>query len=216
MMLKPCQRPRRPLRKRGIVRFEHLLNSTEILLQEYPDSDISLALIARQSDVPLPSIYHFFPNRDAILVALAGRYHAQLDAVARVPLDPPPVTWQDITVRRQRTGAAFLNAHPAALRLFMGAGVGVEVRTLDLEGNTSLANVRTAEFRHWFDCRGVPDLEQLMAISIGIMDGVWAVSWSRHRRITEDYLIESTRACVSYLRCYLPETLAVRSDDRSC
>lgn len=201
------ERVRKPQRQRGIIRFEHLLDSTEALLAERPENDISLALVAEKARVPLPSIYHFFPNRDAILVALAQRYHALLGDMARVALDPPPETWQDIISERQGSGVAFLNAHPSALRLFMGAGVSAEVRTLDLQGNASLARLRAAEFRHWFDCRSIPDLEHRVAISIGIMDGVWAISWSQHQCITDDYLNESIRASVSYLRCYLPEFL---------
>lgn len=200
-------RVRQPQRKRGVVRFQNLLDATETLLTQRPDSDISLALVAEEADVPLPSIYHFFPNKDAILVALAQRYHAQLAEMARAPLDPPPDCWQDIIRRRQRRGVSFLNEHPSALRLFMGAGVSAEVRTLDLQGNAALAALRAEEFRHWFDCAAIPDLEARIAVSIGIMDGVWAMSWSQHRRLTEDYLVESIRASVAYLRCYLPEIL---------
>lgn len=201
---------RKPQRKRGFVRFEHLLDSTEILLTEQPDSDISLPMIASKALVPLPSIYHFFPNKDAILVALAQRYHLRLAEMARVDLDPAPETWQDIIRRRQRGGVAFLNRHPSALRLFMGAGVSAEVRTLDLQGNAALATQRAQEFRHWFDCSGIANLEKYLAVSIGVMDGVWAISWSQHRRITDEFLNESIRASISYLRCYLPEILQPR------
>jgi AcrR family transcriptional regulator len=204
-------RVRQPQRKRGVARFQHLLDATETLLAKQPDSDISLALVAQEANVPLPSIYHFFPNKDAILVALAQRYHAQLAELARAPLDPPPETWQEIVSRRQKSGVRFLNAHPSALRLFMGAGVSAEVRTLDLQGNAALAHLRAQEFRHWFDCSGVCELEEKLAVSIGIMDGVWAISWSQHRRLTDQYLEESIRASIAYLRCYLPEILSRQS-----
>jgi AcrR family transcriptional regulator len=204
-------RVRQPQRKRGIARFHHLLDATEALLTKRPDSDISLALLAQEAGVPLPSIYHFFPNKDAILVALAMRYHEQLAEMAREPLDPPPESWQEIVIRRQKGGVRFLNAHPSALRLFMGAGVSAEVRTLDLDGNAALAQLRAREFRHWFDCRAICDLEARLAVSIGIMDGVWAISWSQHRRLTDAYLAESIRASIAYLRCYLPEILPRRS-----
>lgn len=206
------ERVRKPQRKRGIFRFEHLLDSTEALLAELPDSNISLSLVAEKAGVPLPSIYHFFPNKDSILVALAQRYHAQLSEMARGPLVPSPKSWQDIIHRRQEAGVAFLNQHPSALRLFMGAGVSAEVRTLDLQGNATLACLRAQEFRHWFDCRGIADLEERLAVSIGMMDGVWAISWSQHRLITDDFLAESIRASVAYLRCYLPEILQPRLD----
>ena len=207
----PDGRPhtRQPQRRRGIVRFENLLDATERLLTAHPDSDISLSLVASAAQVPLPSIYHFFPNKDAILVALAQRYHTALAETAHVELDPPPVQWQDIIRRRQCGGAAYLNAHPAALRLFMGAGVSARVRTLDLQGNASLSALRAAEFRHCFDCTSIPGLEHRLAIAIGIMDGIWAISWSEHRRITDAYLAESIRASTAYLRCFLPEILPV-------
>jgi AcrR family transcriptional regulator len=196
-----------PQRKRGIARFEHLLDATEILLVERPDEDISLALVAATANVPLPSIYHFFSNKNAVLVSLAKRYHAALAEMARTDLDPSPKTWQEIIRRRQESGVLFLNTHPSALRLFMGAGVSAQVRTLDLQGNASLSALRATEFRRWFDCSSIVDLEAHLAISIGLMDGIWALSWSRHKRITNSFLEESTRASIAYLRCFLPEIL---------
>jgi AcrR family transcriptional regulator len=200
-------RMRQPQRRRGVIRFEHLLDATEALLAKHPENDISLSLVASAAQVPLPSIYHFFPNKDAILVALAKRYHAALATQAREELDPAPESWQDIVRRRQQGGVLFLNSHPSALRLFMGAGVSAQVRTLDLQGNASLSAVRAAEFRRWFDCTSIPDLELRLAISIGLMDGIWAISWSRHRRITDAFVQESVRASTAYLRCFLPEIL---------
>jgi len=198
---------RLPQRQRGILRFEHLLDATEALLIEFPDEDISLALVASKAEVPLPSIYHFFPNKDAILVALAQRYHVALAEMACEEMNPRPLTWQEIIRWRQQNGVLFLNRHPSALRLFMGAGVSAQVRTLDLQGNASLSALRAAEFRRWFDCSAIADLEEHLAISIGMMDGIWALSWSRHKRVTDAFLEESIRASVAYLRCFLPEIL---------
>lgn len=200
-------RIRQPQRRRGVVRFERLLDGAERLLSEQPERDVNLSLVASAAGVPLSSIYHFFPNKDAILAALARRYHAALAEMAQKSLTPPPEDWQEIVQRRQSAGVQFLNAHPSALRLFMGAGVSAEVRTLDLQGNASLSAIRAAEFRHWFDCTSIPDLESRLAVSLGAMDGIWAISWSQHKRITEEFLAESVRASTAYLRCFLPSIL---------
>lgn len=56
-------RLRRPQPRRGILRFEALLNATEGLLTAYPDSDISQSLAAEAAAVPLPLIYRVFPKR---------------------------------------------------------------------------------------------------------------------------------------------------------
>ncbi|WP_162409267.1 TetR/AcrR family transcriptional regulator [Acuticoccus sediminis] len=204
---------RRPQRRRGQARFEQLLDAAERLLAVPEDRDVSLAMVAEEADVPLPSLYHFFPNRNALLVALAERFIERLGENAHRPLDPPPQRWQDIILRRQRIGADWLNGHPAALRLFMGAGVSVDVRTLDLRGNASLARVRADEFRRWFDCSALPRLDDWMAITIGLTDGIWAISWAEHRRVTDECLAESGAAAVAYLRTYLPEVLARHPQD---
>ncbi|MFK4810974.1 TetR/AcrR family transcriptional regulator [Devosia sp. ZW T5_3] len=202
--------PRRPLRARGVKRVEVLLDATEHLLAYSHNDDISLATIAEQAGVPLPSVYHFFPNRNAALVALAGRYHRDLANLARQPLDPEPSEWQDLIRMRQRNGARYLNRHPAALRLFMGAGVSVEVRHLDLRGNAALAVSRAEDLRQRFDCSGLLNLEFWLAVSIGIMDGIWAISYAEHGTIEDVYVAESSRAAIAYLRCFLPEQLAPR------
>jgi AcrR family transcriptional regulator len=201
---------RGPMRKRGVERYHILLDATADLLADRNEEDISLAQIAERAEVPLASVYHFFPNRNAAFVALAQRYHAAIGVSTRTPFNPPPDTWQQYVERRQRQGAAYLNANPAALRLFMGAGVSVEVRNTDLNGNAELAKLRTAYLCATFDMPNIPDLEQRVAVSIALVDGIWALSYSQHRSITEAYLEESIRAAVTYLRCYLPELVRRR------
>lgn len=201
---------RRPQRTRGFERFSHLLDVTEELLADHTNTDVTLALIAERAEVPLPSVYHFFPNRNAIFVELARRFHEELGSLSRQDIAPPPQRWQDLLLTRQQRGRDYLNAHPAALQLFMGAGVSAEVRTLDLRGNSSLAKLRAQEFRRRFHCPGLADLETWLAVSIGVMDGVWTISYAEHGEITDYYLHEGWRASVAYLRCYLPEDLMTR------
>ena len=203
---------RMPQRLRGKERFAHLLDVTEQLLAEHTDTEVTLASIAEQAGVPLPSVYHFFPNRNAIFVELAKRFHKELQELAGTPISPPPESWQSLLLTRQSRGREYLNAHPAALRLFMGAGVSAEVRTLDLRGNSSLARARAEEFRTRFVCTGLDTLEHWLAVSVGVMDGVWTISYAEHGCITDAYLQEAWRASVAYLRSYLPEDLAVRPE----
>lgn len=199
-----------PMRKRGVERFELLLDATAQLLAERPDEDISLAQIAERADVPLASLYHFFPNRNAAFVALARRYHAALHEPGLENEATRPSRWQDVVESKQRIGAEYLNKNPAALRLFMGAGVSVEVRNTDLSGNAELARGRAEYLNRMFHIPYVRDLEKRIAVSIALMDGIWALSYSVHRSITNEYLEESIRASILYLRCYLPEFLEPR------
>jgi AcrR family transcriptional regulator len=202
---------RPPTRRRGIDRFEVLLDATAWLLAERFDENISIAQIAEKAGVPLASVYHFFPNRNAAFVALAQRFQRQLHELALDTGEARPLRWQDVIESRQRSGAKFLNDNPAALRLFLGAGVSVEVRNTDLQGNLELARARAASLRAMFETTTMADLETWLAVSIALVDGIWALSYSLHGRITDDYVDEGVRASVLYLRSYLPEILEPRS-----
>lgn len=196
---------------RGKERFGQLLDAAAEMLADHMDSDVTLAMVAQRAQVPLPSVYHFFPNRNAIFVELARRFHEELAVVARTTITPYPTRWQDLLLVRQTRGRDYLNANPAALRLFMGAGVSVEVRTLDLRGNTASSKLRAREFRERFECAGLTGLEYWLSVTFGLMDGIWAISYAEHGRITDQYLMEGWRASVAYLRTYLPEDLPIRA-----
>jgi AcrR family transcriptional regulator len=66
--------PRRlPVQKRAKERVEHILDILAILLVEKGFDGISTNLIAERADVDVASIYQYFPNKYAILCALAER-----------------------------------------------------------------------------------------------------------------------------------------------
>lgn len=198
---------RLPQRERGRERFARLLDAAASLLAESGSDEVTLAKIAAEAGIPLPSAYHFFPNRNAVFVELARRFHGELAVLSRARISPAPTRWQDLLLIRQTRKRDYFNTHAAALRLFIGAGAGPEVRKLDLLGNASLAARRAAEFRRRFRCDGLDGLEEWLAISFGLTGGVWAVSHAEHGEITERHLREGWRAACAYLRCYLPEEL---------
>ncbi len=202
---------RPPRRKRGIERFELLLDATASVLGQRPNEDISLAQIAESAGVPLASVYHFFPNRNAALEALASRYHRQIFELAMTEGSDPPDRWQDVFIYRLRRSAAFLNSEPAALRLFMGAGVSVEIRNVDVSGNAAIATRRAEYLREVFEMPPMPELEKWIAISLALIDGIWALSYAMHGRITDEYVEQAVLAALTYLRCYLPEHLQKRA-----
>lgn len=198
----------RPVRRRGIERYNLLLDATEALLAKSGDEDISLAQIAEMAEVSLASVYYFFPNRNSAYVALALRFNDEIYERSIRPLtDPEPETWQELLDRKHAAAAEFQNSRPAALRLFLGAGVSAAVRSADFTGNARLARSRATMFEAYFDMQPMPDLAHRLEISAAAMDGVWSLSYGYHWRITEEYREQATASAVSYLRRFLPEIL---------
>ncbi|MDM0066879.1 hypothetical protein [Variovorax sp. J31P207] len=73
----------------------------------------------------------------------------------------------------------------------MGAGVSVQVRNTDMLGNAALTRMRVDQFNQLFDMPRVPDLELRLAIALAVSEGVWTLSDSSHKRITDAFIEES-------------------------
>jgi len=201
------------MRDRGVKRVQILLDATESLLAQRSNEDVSLAQIAEHAGVPLASVYHFFPNKNAAFVALAKRFNEHFYQRAIEPMDPPPASWQEVVATKQRNGAAFLNGRPAALRLFLGAGVSVDVRAADWAGNEAVALSRVRFLEAYFHLPFVPDLQTKIAISMAVHDGIWALSYGRFGFIAPDFIEASIEASIAYLRNYLPQHIEPRQVD---
>jgi AcrR family transcriptional regulator len=72
--------PRRaPLQARARQRVERILQATVELLADQSAESLTTAAIAAQAEVPIGSVYHYFPSKEAILVELAGRKFQSVD-----------------------------------------------------------------------------------------------------------------------------------------
>jgi AcrR family transcriptional regulator len=72
--------PRRaPLQARARERVEQILQATVELLADQSAESLTTAAIAARARVPIGSVYHYFPSKEAILVDLAGRKFQRVD-----------------------------------------------------------------------------------------------------------------------------------------
>ena len=202
---------RQPQRQRGRVRFEILLKALDSLLAEDSVQNVGLYQIAERAGVPSASVYHFFPNKEAALLALAQVHHQALYDLSRAPLATPPATWQEMVKRKISISADYHNKNPSVLRLFLGANIIEEVKTADISQNLRLAEARSALFNMYFEMPFIADWTSKLATYLSIIDGIFSLSYSQHGTITEYYVAETQLATVSYLRCYLPEVLTLKA-----
>jgi len=198
------------MRRAGHVRFRKLLDATESLVAEMSIQDVGLSQIAERAQVPTASIYHFFPTREAALLALAAEHHDILQRIAREELRPPPQTWQELVRRKVVQSTTHYNEHPAALRLFLSAGITVELRTADITQTMVLAEIRANLLNHYFDMPPVRDWVRRLATSIAIVDGICILSYSQFGYLTPEFMEDAHSASVAYLRTFLPERIERR------
>jgi AcrR family transcriptional regulator len=64
---------RRPVQRRSVERFERILDSCAELLDEVGYTGLTTKEVARRAQVPIGTLYQFFPGMDGLLGALALR-----------------------------------------------------------------------------------------------------------------------------------------------
>jgi AcrR family transcriptional regulator len=114
---------RQPRQARGERRIAGILDAADRVFAAVGYEAATTNAIAREADAAVGSLYQFFPDKEAILLALAARYRAELHAIhervftaetARLPL---AALYEKVV----ETLAAFHRAHPGFRPLFFGS-----------------------------------------------------------------------------------------------
>ena len=82
---------RRPSQARGEAKFERLLDAAHSLIEEQGVEEFSLADVAKRAGVATGSAYHFFPNLEAIFIALVERYDLAFAEIVGEPIEASAV-----------------------------------------------------------------------------------------------------------------------------
>jgi AcrR family transcriptional regulator len=72
-----------PKQDRSKVRVEKILDTCEQMLIELGYKDTMAKAIASRCQIPIGSIYQFFPDKETIILALAELYNEQITALFR-------------------------------------------------------------------------------------------------------------------------------------
>lgn len=118
----PRKTQRQPRQSRGEVRVAAILDACERLLIEEGESALAMHRVAAEAATSIGSLYHFFPNKQSLLRALAERHEGAIEAiVARIDAIPDS-TWQAASACEvvQRMSMPLLNyiaANPGLLYL---------------------------------------------------------------------------------------------------
>lgn len=123
---------RRPRQSRGQARVELLLDSAAAVIAEHGLHAATAEAIALRARTAKGSLYQFFPNRDAVLAALALRYADEMQAIHErtFPIDPHALPLDRLIDRIVKPLAEFHDAHPAFRRVFASVeGQGDDTRS---------------------------------------------------------------------------------------
>lgn len=201
-------------RERGKARLQLLMAATDELVSERELDEISLQHIADRAHVPISSVYHFFPNREAAFFQLAREYMEDFERLSEASLNRRPESWQAYISERVMASADYCNTKPGVMRLLLGPYFS-DLRRDNVAGIFSVANARVRSLHHFFRMPEVDDLADKIATAIALVDGIQSLSYALHNKVTSHYAEESARAAVSYLRSFLPDVIPAQGTDEA-
>jgi len=84
-----------PVQGRSKLRSKQIIDVTGELLERVGLDDLNTILIAKEVGISVGSLYHYFPNKHAILYAMGSRWlenvEASLDEIASWPVETMPM-----------------------------------------------------------------------------------------------------------------------------
>jgi AcrR family transcriptional regulator len=112
-----------PQQQRGQERIEKLLAAAAKLFAKVGYEETTTNAIAREARTAIGSLYQFFPNKEAILHALAEQYLKELRAVqdAAMGTDSIQIPLPELYDRIIHSLAGFHASHPGFQELFYGS-----------------------------------------------------------------------------------------------
>jgi AcrR family transcriptional regulator len=112
-----------PQQERGQKRIDRLLEAAAKLFAKVGYEETTTNAIAREARTSIGSLYQFFPNKEALLHALADRYLRELRAVQDSMLgeDAIRLPLPELYDRIIQSIAGFHATHPGFQQLFFGS-----------------------------------------------------------------------------------------------
>ena len=139
---------RAPRQKRAVETYERILDVSTRLLNEVGVERISTNLIAAKADIKVPTLYRYFPNKYAILMALGDRLMGRQNAVieewfARADAELNPATLiEDINFLINGT-IEVTRADPGALAISLALRAVPALQQVRLNSHRAMADLIT-------------------------------------------------------------------------
>jgi AcrR family transcriptional regulator len=155
---------RQPRQQRSRARVRDILQAADAILSAEGFEALTVRRIAQVAGVPVGSIYQFFPDKAAVVDALAGTYIGQFDAaIEQLVASSQAQQWADPVGTLIDAFVALYRANPGYVALWSGRHLSPELARADEANNAAIAEgVRRILVRQ----ADLPDGEALAGVAV--------------------------------------------------
>ncbi len=194
--------------QQGRSRRQKLLMGAKKLSETHAINDITLAAVCEEAGIPRASAYHFFPNIEAIFLALRFLNAIEILEVLETVEIVDYNRWQGYMTALIDCCVNIYHSDKTKAKLIY------DTNTPDFEGDSfgedmdhQVVELVYKRLSERYEVPKFDDIQDILLIAYSIVNGIFTISYRRHESITDKYLQEANTATIAYLRCYLPEKL---------
>lgn len=206
----PSGMRRKPRQARSQERVNRILDVAEDLFASQGYTATTTNAIAAQAQVSIGSLYQFFPDKNAILQALALRYAEMLHQalVAMDEADAATLPLVDYVNQLIDVTDRFFAEHPSCHAIFMEVqGTRRELDEIDEATDAILIQELAASLARRDTTLKPADCEAIAFVLVKAIGTLLWLSLSQEKMFRQRLVTETKRLALKYLQSYFPSGL---------
>jgi AcrR family transcriptional regulator len=161
---------------------------------------LTVPRLVAQAEVAVGSLYRFFPDREAVVEAVAERYmELFLETMSGLHGHVAHVPWDELVGQVIEQFAALYRRHAAYRELFLGGHLSQELRDRDRQNNADLADHLVSLLRERPEFAASRSLDLTCRLAVEAADGVLRYAFTQSPQGDQVALDELKRMLAGYV-----------------
>lgn len=194
------RRRRLPSQARSRQRVQRLLDTADALIGADGLAALTIPLLATSAHVPVGSIYQFFPDKSAIVDAVAARYmRLLLEELERLGERIVKLRWEAAVEVVIEHFAGMYRDNPTFRELWLNGYLGRDAREREQQNHDEMARVLAAALKQRPEFRNARRLKLASRLAVVVADGLLRYAFTVNPMGDQPTLNELKRMLSAYL-----------------
>lgn len=202
---------RAPQQARSRARVRRLLEAADRVLGTEGFVGLTMRRLADEAVVPVGTIYQFFPDKAAVVDALARRYIAEFEEMIGALVEAAErERWDDVVETVVGGAIAMYRSHPGYLAIWTGRHLSPELQRADDANNAAIAAGLRRILVAQCGLTDDEDLARACRVAVHTTDALLQLAFREDPRGDDAILAEARRLQTLYLDDLIRSSRATR------
>lgn len=192
---------RLPRQARARNTVDNILRAAEDIIAEEGAGDVKMRHIAERAQVPIGSVYMYFPNREAIIRAITNRYHALIDAALQEKVTKIDSPGELLRVLGECVDEyfEFMRSSPSLLNLWTGSAHNRMLAQLSIEDSKRTAQILYRAALPFLSPSALDRANYGLLVCVDMIGSISLVAATQNRKVGDKIIKEMRYLILTYV-----------------